>query len=78
MRLGANATSYDSPSGSQPEVLKQENPEVLHGNHYAFPSSTPGYTFENAQEMNTAFSQSQTSSQMQNLGPFSSATVNYM
>ncbi|CAK9139273.1 unnamed protein product [Ilex paraguariensis] len=75
---GANARSYDSPSASQPEVLKQENPELLDGNHYAFPSSTPRYTFENAQEMNTAFSQSQTSSQMQNLGPFSSAMVNYM
>ncbi|KAA8519560.1 hypothetical protein F0562_013816 [Nyssa sinensis] len=71
-RTGASGGNYDSPSAPQPEVLKQENPEVVHGNQYTFPSSTPEYNFENSQHLNTAFSHSQTSSQMQNLGPFSS------
>uniref|UniRef100_A0A5B6ZG77 GBF-interacting protein 1 N-terminal domain-containing protein n=1 Tax=Davidia involucrata TaxID=16924 RepID=A0A5B6ZG77_DAVIN len=71
-RTGATGGSFDSPSASQPDVLKQENPEAAPGNQYTFPSSTPGYTFENAQQLNTAFSHSPTSSQMQNLAPFSS------
>lgn len=70
-RTGANAGSYESPSASQPEVLKQETSEVGQGNHYNFPSSAPGYTFENSQQLNAAFTHSQTNSQMQNLTPFS-------
>ncbi|XP_059664778.1 uncharacterized protein LOC132311070 isoform X2 [Cornus florida] len=72
-RTGASDGSYDLPSASQPDVLKQENTEVANGNQYTFSSSSnPGYTFENAQQLNTAFPHSQTSSQMQNLAPFSS------
>ncbi|KAK9267719.1 hypothetical protein L1049_010152 [Liquidambar formosana] len=71
-RTSADAGSYDSPSASQPEVLKQETPEVGQGNQYTFPSSSPGYAFENAQQLNAAFNHSQTGSQMQNLTPFSS------
>lgn len=71
----ANAGNYDSPSDSQAEVLKQETPETAHGNQYPFPSSAPGYTYENSQQMNAAFVPPQTSSQMQNLAPFSSVMV---
>lgn len=74
-RSSAGAGSFDSQEASQSEVLKQENPELAHGNQYAFPSSSPGYTFENAQQLNAAFNYSQTSSQMQNLATFSSAMV---
>ncbi|KAK6124146.1 hypothetical protein DH2020_042119 [Rehmannia glutinosa] len=67
-RTSASAGSYDPSSASQPEELKPENAEVAHGNQYSFPSN-PGYTFDDAQHLNAAFSQ--TSSQMQNLAPFS-------
>lgn len=71
-RTGASAGSYDSPPASQPEMLKQENADVGHGNQYMFQSSTSGgYTFENAQELNAALNNSQMNSQMQNLAPFS-------
>lgn len=73
----ANAGNYDSPSDSQAEVLKQETPETAHGNQYPFPSSAPGYTYENSQQMNAAFVPPQTSSQMQNLAPFSSVMPGY-
>ncbi|XP_057463062.1 uncharacterized protein LOC130753128 isoform X1 [Actinidia eriantha] len=76
-RPGASAGSYDSPSSSQPEVLKQENTEALHDNQYMFPSSTSNYNFENEQQLNAAFPHSQTSSQMQNLVPFSSVMQAY-
>lgn len=74
-RTSAGAGSFDSPSASHSEALKQENPEVTHGNQYAFPSSSSGFTFESSQQLNAAFNYSQTSSQMQNLTPFSSAMV---
>ncbi|KAG8385343.1 hypothetical protein BUALT_Bualt03G0032900 [Buddleja alternifolia] len=67
-RTGANAGNYDPSSASQPEELKPENAEMPHGNQYPFPSSNPGYNFDDAQQLNAAFSQ--TSSQMQNLAPF--------
>lgn len=76
-RSGATAGNYESHSASQPETLKQENPEVAHGNQYIFPLATPGYAFENAQESNTAFTHSQMSSQMQNLTPFSNVMPTY-
>ncbi|KAK1411388.1 hypothetical protein QVD17_37936 [Tagetes erecta] len=41
-QAGPNPGSYDLPSASQTEVLKQENADVAHGNQYNFPSSTPG------------------------------------
>ncbi|XP_031284503.1 GBF-interacting protein 1-like [Pistacia vera] len=71
-RPNVSAGDYDPPSVSQPEVLKQETPEVAQENQYSFPSSAPGYTYENAQQLNTAFPHQQASSQMQNLVPFSS------
>ncbi|KAM7524950.1 hypothetical protein LguiA_014852 [Lonicera macranthoides] len=72
-RTGASAGSYDSPPASQPEMLKQENADVGHGNQYMFQSSTSGgYAFENAQELNAALNENaQMNSQMQNLAPFS-------
>ncbi|KAJ4703786.1 GBF-interacting protein 1-like [Melia azedarach] len=69
-----NVTSgdYDSPSVSQPsEVLKQETAEAMQENQYSFPSSASGYSYESAQQLNTAFAHPQASSQMQNLAPFS-------
>ncbi|KAK4440123.1 GBF-interacting protein 1 [Sesamum alatum] len=74
-RTGANAGSYDPSSASQPEELKPENAEVAHGSQYPFPSSNPGYAFDNGQHLNASFSQ--TSSQMQNLAPFPNAMQSY-
>ncbi|KAL3527403.1 hypothetical protein ACH5RR_012059 [Cinchona calisaya] len=67
--------NYNSSYASQPEPLKVENLEVERANHYAFPSSTPGYTFENSQQLIIGFWESQTSSQMQNLSTFSNVMV---
>lgn len=67
--------SFESPSASRPETLKQENADPAHVNHYTFPSSSTGYAFDSSQQLNTAFSYSQTSSEMQNLTPFSTAMV---
>ncbi|KAL3522638.1 hypothetical protein ACH5RR_015472 [Cinchona calisaya] len=74
---GASTENYDSSSASQPEPLKVENLEVERANQYAFPSSTPGYTFENSQQLNIGFSESQTSSQMPNLSTFSNVMPPY-
>ncbi|KAK6797271.1 hypothetical protein RDI58_004973 [Solanum bulbocastanum] len=68
-RTNASSVNYDSPSASQPEPLKSETNEQ--GNQYSYPSSAAGYTYESAQQLTAAFSQPQTSSQMQNLTPFS-------
>ncbi|XP_009785957.1 uncharacterized protein [Nicotiana sylvestris] len=68
-RTNASSGNYDSPSASQPEQLKTELSE--HGNQYSYPSSAGGYTYETAQQLTAAFSQPQTSSQMQNLASFS-------
>ncbi|KAL3502296.1 hypothetical protein ACH5RR_036745 [Cinchona calisaya] len=73
---GASTGNYNSSSASQPKPLKLENLEVQRANHSAFPSSIPGYTFENSQQFNFGFSESQTSSQMQNLSTFSNIMVN--
>ncbi|GAV79585.1 DUF1296 domain-containing protein [Cephalotus follicularis] len=74
-RASANAGNYDSPSVSQPEVLKQEAAEESQGNQYTFPSA-PVYDYENT-ELDAAFTSQQTSSQMQNLAPFSSVMQAY-
>ena len=74
-RTGASAGEYDSSSVPQAEALKQETSEADQGNQYAFPSSAPGFTYENSQQLNVAFSHPQTSVQMQNLAPFSSVMV---
>ncbi|KAI3800693.1 hypothetical protein L1987_28787 [Smallanthus sonchifolius] len=68
-----NSGSYDLPSASQTEVLKQENAEVAHGNQYNFPPSTPGsgYSFDSTPLLNQGFPQSQTPTQLPNATPFS-------
>ncbi|KAL3520197.1 hypothetical protein ACH5RR_018346 [Cinchona calisaya] len=76
-RPGASTGSYDSSSASQPEPVKVENLEVERGNQYAFPSSTPGYSFENPQQLNIGFSESQTSTQMQDLSPYANGMLSY-
>ncbi|KAL8113184.1 hypothetical protein AgCh_020481 [Apium graveolens] len=75
-RTSGDPAGFDSPSAPQENLLKQEHSEVAHGNQYAFPSSSTGYTFENAQQlngMNASYNYSQTSAQMQNITPFSSS-----
>ncbi|KAJ9565733.1 hypothetical protein OSB04_001699 [Centaurea solstitialis] len=72
-RVVPSSVSYDLPSASQTEVLKQESSEATHANQYSFPSSTPGpgYTFDSTQLLNPSFPQSQTPTQIQNTTPFS-------
>ncbi|XP_044496542.1 uncharacterized protein LOC123218948 isoform X2 [Mangifera indica] len=71
-RPNVSAADYDPSPVSQPEVLKQETPEIAQDNQYVFPSSAPGYNYENAQQLNTAFPHQQASTQMQSLAPLSS------
>ncbi|KAF9672568.1 hypothetical protein SADUNF_Sadunf11G0055700 [Salix dunnii] len=71
-RAGVSAANYDSSSVPQSETLKEETSEATQGNQYAFPSSTPGFSYENTQQLNAAFNNPQTSTQMQNIAPFSS------
>lgn len=68
-RTGVSGT-YESPAAPQPDPLKVEHSEVGRANQYSFPSSEPGYNYENAQPLNVEFSQPQTSSPVQNLAPF--------
>ncbi|KVH97410.1 Protein of unknown function DUF1296 [Cynara cardunculus var. scolymus] len=69
-RTGASAENYDLPSASQSAVLKQEDPEVIHGNQYGFPPSTHAHTFNAPQLLNSSFPQSQTPAQTQISTPF--------
>ncbi|KAL9266279.1 hypothetical protein AKJ16_DCAP26813, partial [Drosera capensis] len=65
-RLTVSAENYDSSSTSQPDVLKQESPEVVQ-DQYTFPSSAPNYAYEDDQQLNPSHAHSQTSPQMQNI-----------
>ncbi|XP_030480450.2 uncharacterized protein LOC115697538 isoform X1 [Cannabis sativa] len=76
-RTGANAGEYETSSVPQTEAMKQETSEADQGNQYAFPSSAPGFTYENSQQLNGAFSHPQTSAQMQNLASFSNVMQGY-
>lgn len=71
-RTGVGAETYESPSISQPEVLNSAPAETAPGNQYSFPQSSQGFAYENTQQPDVTFTHSQTSSQMQNLAPFSS------
>ncbi|CAH9113545.1 unnamed protein product [Cuscuta europaea] len=75
-RTEAVSGNYESPSDSQPDTLKVEHSEVAaHDSQYSFQSNTPaGYTYENSQPSNVAFSQSQTSSHIQNLDTYTNST----
>ncbi|XP_010056860.2 uncharacterized protein LOC104444809 [Eucalyptus grandis] len=73
----ASAGSYEAPSASQPDSLKQQSVETTSGNQYTFPSSAPGFNYDNAQHLNAAFNHQQTSSQLQNLASFSSVLPSY-
>ncbi|CAO2842247.1 unnamed protein product [Amaranthus hypochondriacus] len=70
-RMGGSSDNFDTPSVSQTDMLKQEATEVGQANQYTFPSSSANYAFENSQQLNPSFANSQASSQMQGL-PFSS------
>ncbi|XP_054777399.1 uncharacterized protein LOC129285656 isoform X3 [Prosopis cineraria] len=77
-RTDVSAGPYNSPSISQPEVLKPESPpEADQGNQYSFPSSSHGFTYDNSQQQDVPYSHSQTNSQIQNLTPFSSVMQGY-
>ncbi|KAJ9563666.1 hypothetical protein OSB04_008826 [Centaurea solstitialis] len=65
-RTGASAENYDLASASQTAALKQEDPEVMHGNQYGFPPSTHAHTFNAPQLLNP----SQTPAQTQISTPF--------
>ncbi|KAF5201945.1 Rna polymerase ii degradation factor-like protein [Thalictrum thalictroides] len=73
-RTSAGAGSYESPS--QPEVMKQDAGEAIHGHQYNFPTSVPGYTLDNSAQLNAAFTYEQASSQMHNLAPLMQAYSN--
>lgn len=74
-RSGASVVNFEPPSASQPEVSKQEAPESA---QYTFASTAPDYnSYEDNQQLNASFSNTQTSSQMQNLAPFSSVMQAY-
>ncbi|XP_073140421.1 uncharacterized protein [Henckelia pumila] len=74
---GVSSGSYDASSASQPEDLKPEHVEVAHGNQYPFPAPNPDYTYNEVQQLNAAFNQSQTNSQMQTLTPFANVMQSY-
>ncbi|WJX47359.1 hypothetical protein P8452_34057 [Trifolium repens] len=69
---GVDARTYEHSSISQPEALKSEPSETAQENQYSFPSSSHEFTYENAQQPDVSYPHSQTSSQIQNLSPFSS------
>ncbi|XVE51552.1 hypothetical protein DITRI_Ditri02bG0051000 [Diplodiscus trichospermus] len=75
-RSNVSTGTYEAPEGSQPEVLNQDASEAAQGSQYTFPSSASGYGYENSQQLNPAFTHP-TSSQMQNLTPFSSVMQAY-
>lgn len=72
--MGDSSGNFDTPSVSQADMLKQEAPDVPQANQYSFPSSTANYAFENTQQLNASFANSQASSQMQGL-PLSGVMV---
>ena len=74
-RSNVSTGNYEAPEDSRPEVLKQDASEAAQGSQYSFPSSASGYSYENSQQLDPAFTHMQTSSQMQNLTPFSSVMV---
>lgn len=65
-RMGGSS-NFDAPSASQADMLKQEAPEAAQSNQYSFPPSTANYAFENSQQLNSSFENSQINSQMQGL-----------
>ncbi|XP_073300604.1 uncharacterized protein [Primulina huaijiensis] len=69
IRSDLHGQSYDASPASQPEDQKPENAEVAHGLQYSFPASKPSHAFADVQHLNASYNQ--TSSQMENLTPFS-------
>ncbi|XVE88324.1 hypothetical protein DITRI_Ditri19aG0060700 [Diplodiscus trichospermus] len=76
-RSNVSTGNYEAPEDSRPEVLKQDASDAAPGSQYTFPSSASGYNYENSQPLDPAFTHTQTSSQMQNLTPFSSVMQAY-
>ncbi|KAL4388797.1 hypothetical protein GQ457_09G003490 [Hibiscus cannabinus] len=76
-RSNVSAGNYEVPEDSRQEVLKQDASEAAQGSQYTFPPSVPGYNYENLEQLNPAFTHMQTSTQMQDLNPFSSVMQGY-
>ncbi|XVF87217.1 hypothetical protein PTKIN_Ptkin18bG0101100 [Pterospermum kingtungense] len=76
-RSDVSTGNYEAPEDSRPEVLKQDASEAAQGSQYMFPSSASGYSYESSQQSTSTFTHPQTSSQMQNLTPFSSVMQGY-
>lgn len=70
-----SAGTYEHTSISQQEALKPDPPEIAQENQYSFTSQSHGFNYENAQQPEVTFPVSQTSSQNQNLAPFSGVMV---
>ncbi|KAK7246089.1 hypothetical protein RIF29_40948 [Crotalaria pallida] len=70
-RTGVSAGTYEHSSISEQEALKSEPPETAQDNQYSFPSSSHGFTYESAHQPEVTYPHSQSSSQIQNLSPFS-------
>ncbi|XP_027345068.1 uncharacterized protein LOC113857410 isoform X2 [Abrus precatorius] len=69
---GVDTGTYEHSSIPQSEALKSEPPVTAQENQYSFPSSSHEFTYENVQQPDVTYPHSQTSSQIQNLSPFSS------
>ncbi|KZV37579.1 protein lingerer-like [Dorcoceras hygrometricum] len=50
---------------------------MAHRNQYVFPATNPDYTYNEVQQLSTAFSQSQTNSQRQTHTPFTNVMQSY-
>ncbi|XP_073149851.1 uncharacterized protein [Henckelia pumila] len=75
IRSDLHGQSFDASAASQPEELKPENAEVAHGLQYSFPASKPSHTYADVQHLNAAYNL--TSSQMENIPPFSNTMHSY-
>lgn len=72
---GTNITNYETAAVSETEVSQKDSPKHVPENQYAFASSGLGYDYDSSQGLGAAFSQTQTSVQMQNLSSYSNILV---
>ncbi|KAK4787338.1 hypothetical protein SAY86_011171 [Trapa natans] len=77
VNVPAGDVNFDTIPASRSELLQPETTEDVPGSQYTFTSSAPGYSYENSQNLNAAFGHTQTSSQVQNLAPFSDVLSAY-
>ncbi|XWS12416.1 hypothetical protein CRYUN_Cryun37aG0087800 [Craigia yunnanensis] len=58
-RSNVSTGNYEAPEDSRPELLKQDASEATQGSQYTFPSSASGYSYENSQQLDPAFTHTQ-------------------